>query len=404
MISIQNTVNNEINISLNHYIVNSIQLFKYNQYELYNYIKNKFNENPLVFIYEDKIPISNISQQQVDSHHIIDDILSHFRCTLHTQDQLTMEFILHSLNSKGFLEEQPYEIASYTGSSLNIVEELINQLQSYENKGIGTFNMLDFLKFQLKNKGFYNEKLFTLFSSHLNEINQHSFRFLEDSNVNEVEFKEYIDLITTHCNLTPLEADETLNISPDASIVHGENGLQVIIHDYLSGDISYEPLLTDGHHHSFNAKLEKFKTEYDELISILNARKIYLTQVISIIANVQYDYLTGKSDYLHALDQTDLTEHTKLSPATISRLLSNKYIATPRGTIPIKKLLSKKYHKNLSVSYIKYLIQNITDFEALSDNKISKYLAEIGISISRRTVNKYKNQILGNNKRTSPKP
>ncbi|WP_040979417.1 hypothetical protein [Oceanobacillus jeddahense] len=404
MISIQNTVNSDINISLNHYIVNSIQLFKYNQYELYNYIKNKFNENPLVFIYEDKIPISNISQQQVDSHHIIDDILSHFRCTLHTQDQLTMEFILHSLNSKGFLEEQPYEIASYTGSSLNRVEELINQLQSYENKGIGTFNMLDFLKFQLKNKGFYNEKLFTLFSSHLNEINQHSFRFLEGSNVNEVEFKEYIDLITTHCNLTPLEADETLNISPDASIVHGENGLQVIIHDYLSGDISYEPLLADGHHHSFNAELEKFKTEYDELISILNARKIYLTQVISIIANVQYDYLTGKSDYLHALDQTDLTEHTKLSPATISRLLSNKYIATPRGTIPIKKLLSKKYHKNLSVSYIKYLIQNITDFEALSDNKISKYLAEIGISISRRTVNKYKNQILGNNKRTSPKP
>ncbi|UUI03544.1 hypothetical protein NP439_02280 [Oceanobacillus jeddahense] len=403
MISIQNTVNNEINISLNHYIVNSIQLFKYNQYELYNYIKNKFNENPLVFIYEDKIPISNISQQQVDSHHIVDDILSHFRCTLHKHDQLTMEFILHSLNSKGFLEEQPYEIASYTGSSLNRVEELINQLQSYENRGIGTFNMVDFLKFQLKNKGFYNEKLFTLFSSHLNEINQHSFRFLEDSNVNEVEFKEYIDLITTHCNLTPLEADETLNISPDASILYGKNGLQVIIHDYLSGDISYEPLLTDDHH-SFNAELEKFKTEYDELISILNARKIYLTQVISIIANVQYDYLTGKSNFLHALDQTDLTEHTKLSPATISRLLCNKYVATPRGTIPIKKLLSKKYHENLSVSYIKYLIQNITGFEALSDNKISKHLAEIGISISRRTVNKYKNQILGNNKRTSPKP
>lgn len=403
MISIQNNVNADISISLNHYIINSIHLFKYNQSDLYNYIQNKYNENPLICIYEDKIPMSYISKKQTDSQHIIDDILTHFRCILYAQDQLTMEFILHSLNTKGFLEEDPYKISIYTKTPINRVKQLINQLQTYENKGIGTRNMIDFIKFQLKNKDFYNEKLFDLFSTNLEEIHQNSFSFLKGSHVEETEFKKYIDLITAHCNLTPLDAEETLNISPDASIVYGKNGLQVIIHDYLTGGISYEPILIDCNNHPFNAELEKFKTEYEELISILNARKIYLTQVISIIANVQYDYLIGRSDFLNALDQTDLVEQTKLSPATISRLLCNKYIATPRGIFSVKALLSKKSYKNLSVSYIKYVIQNIDGFETLSDNKISRCLAEMGIFISRRTVNKYKNQILGNIKRTSPK-
>lgn len=119
-----------------------------------------------------------------------------------------------------------------------------------------------------------------------------------------------------------------------------------------------------------------------------------MLKILNVICEVQRDFLAGESNYLNSLDQTTLADQTALSPATISRLISKKYISTPRGILPIQSLLSKECCKGFSVSQVKFIIQNIESYEKLSDNKISTLLNDLGIKISRRTVNKYKNQIL----------
>lgn len=397
MIRLDTFVANDLGISLNRYIYNSISVFKYNTHELHDYINKKCADNPLIYIDEDKIPLSVLAYQQQDgSSNVFTDLFTHFSCTLNEHEKFIMTHILYSLNSSGFLEAHPKDIALMTESSTEKVSALIERLKAYDNyKGIGCSNVFDFLEFQLKHQSIYDERLFPTFITHLENIKSRNFKFLDYIDIDERNFINYIDLITSSCALSPIVNNESGYLEPDAVIsVNGNNDFNITINDYLSDSIVFEPLQLKSSDKDFIKKIERYQQEYEELASILNARKMYLTSVLTIIVNKQRDYLLDKSEFLNPLDQTDLADITGLSPATISRLLANKFVTTPIGTLPIKALLSKKCSANTSVSYAMHLIKNLSDFETMSDSKISRKLYELGVTLSRRTVNKYKNQIL----------
>lgn len=399
MIRLDTFVANELGISLNRYIYNSISVFKYNTHELNDYVHKKCADNPLIYIDEDKIPLSVLAYQQQDSSsNVFTDLFTHFSCTLNENEKFIMTHILYSLNSSGFLEAHPNDIALMTESSTEKVSALIERLKAYDNyKGIGCSNVFDFLEFQLKQQSIYDERLFPTFITHLENIKSRNFKFLDNIDIDERNFIDYIELITSSCALSPIVDNEAGYLEPDAIIsVNANNDFNITINDYLSDSIVFEPLQLKSSDKDFIKKIEKYQQEYEELASILNARKMYLTSVLTIIVNKQRDYLLGKSEFLNPLDQTDLADITTLSPATISRLLANKFVTTPNGILPIKALLSKKCSANTSVSYAMHLIRNLSEFETMSDSKISRKLYDLGVTLSRRTVNKYKNQILKN--------
>lgn len=397
MMNLDTFVANELGISLNNFIYNSISIFKYDTHELADYIKNKCDENPLIYITEDKIPLSVLSRYyQTPSSGIFTELFTHFNCTLDEQKKTAMQYILYSLNSSGFLEADTKTISDMTGSSPEEVQGLLNMLKAYDDrKGIGCTDVYDFLRFQLRNQDMYNEKLFTLFISNLDTINSGALDFLEDDE--RADLLEYVRLITDSCSLSPISEDEPEYLEPDATISVENGSFNIVINDYLSDCIVFEPLETHSRDKVFKKEMEKYKRDYDELASILNARKMYLSSVLTIIVNKQKNFLLGNSDFLNPLDQNDLADATSLSPATISRLLSGKFVSTPKGTVPIKSLLSKECCNGASVSYAMHLIKSLSDFETMPDSKISKKLCEFGVTLSRRTVNKYKNEILSQN-------
>lgn len=397
MINLDTFVANELGISLNNFIYNSISIFKYDTHELTDYIKNKCDENPLIYISEDRIPLSALSDHyQTQSTGIFTELFTHFNCILDEQKKTAMQYILYSLNSSGFLEADTKTISDMTGSSPEEVQGLLNMLKAYDDrKGIGCTDVYDFLRFQLRNQDMYNEKLFTLFISNLDAINSGALDFLEDDE--RADLFEYVRLITESCSLSPISEDEPEYLEPDATISVENGSFNIVINDYLSDCIVFEPLDIQSQDKDFKKEMEKYRRDYEELASILNARKMYLSSVLTIIVNKQRDFLLGTSGFLNPLDQNDLADATSLSPATISRLLSGKFVSTPKGTVPIKSLLSKECCNGASVSYAMHLIKSLSDFETMPDSKISKKLCEFGVTLSRRTVNKYKNEILNQN-------
>ncbi|WP_281512838.1 hypothetical protein [Mammaliicoccus vitulinus] len=333
--------------------------------------------------------------QNKSQESIFEELLHHFNYSLSGRDQTIMKYLLYSLNPNGFLEADTNEIAEKINTSVQDIERLISMLQNFEGKGIGSKNVISFLEFQLKQKNIYNDYFFSVFTSHLDCIHQQDESFLNSLDIDKDAFLSYVDLIKNSCDLFPVSNGDAEYLTPDASIlIDHNNNFTIKINDCLLESVMFEPVNYDTYKHSFNRKIENYKKDYDELISILNARKIYLSDVLTIIVNVQKDYLIGNTTFLKTLDQNMLSEYTSLSPATISRLLHNKFISTPTGIVPIKSLLSKKYSENASVSYVMYLIKNLTDFKNMTDNKISSSLSKQGVSISRRTVNKYKNILL----------
>lgn len=391
MISLNLTA--ETNISLNNYILNSISLFKYTPKELHKYVIGKCNENPLIYIKDEQhLP----DQSAVCSgNDILEEITDHFNYTLKSSDKKIMDVILGSLSPKGFLESSDEEIAALTNAGPSNVKLLIAALKDYGSKGVGCTDAVDFIKFQLKTNDTYDEALFSAFKDNLHDIQTGSLKFLSFLDIDPDDFHSYVENEIKRCSLYPLDGDEQIDILPEGSISVVQDRLQIQIEDYLAEDIVFEPLYLTGEETDFSNQIKTYREEYSELVSMLKARKIYLLKILHVICDIQKNYMTGDADYLHSLDQSRLAELTGLSAATVSRLISNKYISTPRGILPIQSLLSKECCKGFSVSQVKYIIRNINGYATLSDNKISVILNELGIKISRRTVNKYKNQILG---------
>lgn len=385
-------LNTRANITLNNYILNSISLFKYTPDALYDYVTDKCNDNPLIYIKDDHPFVGRDAENFHDD--IIEEIRLHFGTTLSESDKNIMQIILGSLSPKGFLEASPAKIAEMANTSTSKVRRLIDELQEYENRGIGAADAIDFIAFQLKRDDIYDEEYFSAFKNHLNSIGNDDFTFLSGTDMAAEQFVAYIEDCIKACEIYPLAGEAVIDIVPEGSIKFSGGKLQIHIDDHLADAVVFEPLcLTEGET-GFSQKIKAYHDEFTELVSMLRARKVYMLKILNVICDVQTDYLSGETDYLNTLDQTMLAELTALSPATISRLLSDKYISTPRGILPFRGLLSKECCKGHSVSQVKFVIRNIEDFEKRSDNEISLLLRELGIKISRRTVNKYKNQIL----------
>ena len=86
--------------------------------------------------------------------------------------------------------------------------------------------------------------------------------------------------------------------------------------------------------------------------------------------------------------------------STISRATSGKYVQTPRGLFELKYFFSSGYlgsEGDISSTSIKSMIKSLVEEEdtkkPYSDQKISDVLKAQGISISRRTVAKYRDEL-----------
>jgi RNA polymerase sigma-54 factor len=85
--------------------------------------------------------------------------------------------------------------------------------------------------------------------------------------------------------------------------------------------------------------------------------------------------------------------------STVSRVTSNKYMATPRGIFELKyfftsAIASADDGEAHSSEAVRYRIRQLIDAESaaavLSDDKIVEHLKRDGIDIARRTVAKYR--------------
>lgn len=94
----------------------------------------------------------------------------------------------------------------------------------------------------------------------------------------------------------------------------------------------------------------------------------------------------------------DIASNLGISISTVSRTIKNKYVQTPTKTYPLKNLLCQSVQKDgVSKDYVKELIKTLIDTEnkskPLSDEKIKTRLKNIGITIQRRTIQKYREEM-----------
>ncbi len=137
------------------------------------------------------------------------------------------------------------------------------------------------------------------------------------------------------------------------------------------------------------------------LIKSLDQRQRTIYKVAASIVRQQRDFLDNGIDYLRPMVLRDVAEDIGMHESTVSRVVSNKYMHTHRGLVPMKFFfhsgIDREYGENISSLTVKRKIEQMIQAEdphhPLSDSELMRILNREGIQIARRTVAKYRDEL-----------
>jgi len=137
------------------------------------------------------------------------------------------------------------------------------------------------------------------------------------------------------------------------------------------------------------------------LIDAVGQRKHTLLRVINVVVDAQRDFFDYGPQALRPLPMTQVADQLGIHVATVSRAVSDKYLQTPRGVVPLRKFftggLATDTGQDMSYDAVRAALQEVIDAEdkakPLSDEAIVDALKDKGIEIARRTVAKYRDQL-----------
>jgi RNA polymerase sigma-54 factor len=138
------------------------------------------------------------------------------------------------------------------------------------------------------------------------------------------------------------------------------------------------------------------------LMKSIDQRQRTIYKVAKSIVSFQKDFLDHGIEHLRPMVLRQVAEDIGMHESTISRVVSNKYMYTPRGLFPMKYFfhsgVDSARGENVSSMVVKERIRKVVEAEdparPLSDSKIMRMLQKEGIRLARRTVAKYREEMM----------
>ncbi|MFI4937998.1 MAG: RNA polymerase factor sigma-54 [Candidatus Berkiellales bacterium] len=333
--------------------------------------------------------------------------------SLDETDQFIAETIIDSINEDGYLTTSLDEIAA----TLKIfaithrdVEAVLTLIQQCDPIGVGARNIGECLKLQLQSLHehshipFY-DKLCILVMQHLALLAKRDYPTLRRRlKVSAEDLKEMIRIIHT-LNPRPGTAFGQKSeeyVFPDIFTYKQEQQWVVELNPECTPPLQinrdYVALIRRADLSKQNQFLGDQLKEARWFLKSIQNRNETLLKATQCIVNAQVDFLEKGEEYMQPLSLQNVAVALGLHESTISRITTQKYIHTPRGTFELKyffsRQLSQETGNDCSATAIRALIKKMISQEnqaqPLSDSKLSKLLALHGIQIARRTVTKYR--------------
>jgi RNA polymerase sigma-54 factor len=137
------------------------------------------------------------------------------------------------------------------------------------------------------------------------------------------------------------------------------------------------------------------------LIKSLDQRQRTIYKVAESIVRQQRQFLDRGIEHLRPMVLRDVAADIGMHESTVSRVVSNKYIHTPRGLCPMKFFfhsgIDREYGEDISSLSVKRKIEQLiaeeNERKPISDSGLAAALKREGINIARRTVAKYRDEL-----------
>jgi RNA polymerase sigma-54 factor len=316
--------------------------------------------------------------------------------------------IIFNIDERGYLmySLEEVRVSIDPPPAMLLLDVALEIVQDLEPTGVGGRDIVECLLLQLqKDRQDYplEEKIIR---EYLSELSHN--RLPKIARGLGVGIEEIKDAVQNIASLNPLPGklfggDSPHYIKPDVIVDEVEGAYEVRV------DSNYIPRLRISAHYRDlyrqsrkDLELQKYlKKKLDNaewLVSAIRQRQATLHKIAQEIVNIQSGFLDHGISHLKALKMADVAELLGVHVSTISRGISGKYIQTPRGIYALKFFFTGGATKSGGdVEARGSVIQRIKDFikeedkaKPLSDIAIVRKLEEVEISISRRTVTKYR--------------
>jgi RNA polymerase sigma-54 factor len=320
-------------------------------------------------------------------------------------------FMIGNVDADGYLRVTLPEVCAAIPCEEEEANQALALLQSFDPVGVGARDLHECLLIQARGEGLATPLLDDLVTNHLADLASKAVPVLaRQMNVTPEELQPVIDVLR---RLDPkpgrrYDSSRTIYVEPDVQIVKIDDDYVVLFNDdglpRLRVSSFYRRLLAsasgplDGEGRSY---LREKMRAAQWLMKSLDQRKRTIVRVAESIVRKQRDYLDWGVAHLKPLILRDVADDIGMHESTVSRVVSNKWMATPRGLLPMKfffhSAITSSVGEDVSSLAVKGKIKALVAAEdpsqPLSDARLSELLAREGIQIARRTVAKYREEL-----------
>ena len=321
-----------------------------------------------------------------------------------------LEFVLGSMDDSGLLTASPSDLALMAQLPLSTIQRAVEVLRTLEPPGLGASSIQECLLLQLRRKGMGNSLAARIIQKAWDLLLRR--RIPEIARALRVKPNEVETAVEVIAQLDPAPArafadDNNQVIEADVIVERDDDGNWKIIlnNDYIPRlriSPEYKELLAKG---SLKGKdreyLQAMFRSGRFLINAIEQRQQTIERITRKLLDFQGEFFSKGRAYLKPLTMNQVAESVGVHETTVSRAIANKYIRTPFGLLEMKFFFTPGYQgedgREVSNKSIKDRIARIIETESprkpLSDQKIVSILKAEGITIARRTVAKYREEL-----------
>jgi RNA polymerase sigma-54 factor len=354
-------------------------------------------------------PIENTLTDSLD---LTDHLLWQLRMSEETDETqlLIAEGIVQNLDEDGLLRVSLEDVAGMGPWPMEQVEKALALVQSLDPPGVGARSLGECLRIQLRVLGLEDSPADVMVRDYMKQLQSHQYQEISrQMGLTADEVAHHLEIIR---GLSPRPGNRYSSkrsdyILPDVFVVKEGEEYKILLNDdglpKLRISPTYRRMLDNKEPGSEETRAyvkDKLRSAL-WLLKSVDQRQRTIYKVAESIVRHQRAFLDHGVTHLRPLVLRDVASDIGMHESTVSRVVANKYMHTPRGVYEMRFFFHSGITSTMgeavsSVSIknrIKKLIEEEDAARPLSDSRIAEVLGAEGLPLARRTVAKYREEL-----------
>ncbi len=349
----------------------------------------------------------SLTAQTSLAQHLIEQVRD---TKLNEEEQGIAELLIGNIDDYGFLMATLDELAASTSLPPEKISEVLKVVQGFEPAGVGARDLRECLMLQLERAGETETLEYRIIRDFMEALGKR--RIPEIARGTGQDVDDVQDALGRIGRLEPrpgraFQSVIEQYVAPEVFVQRNGDDFIVTTNDgqipHLRISNVYKDLMATG---ADNAEVKNYIREKIRagkfLIKSLQQRQSTICNIGKEIVKRQREFMEKGVAHLKPMTMAQVAEVVGVHETTISRGVSGKYIATPQGVFEMKYFFTAGLQSadggaevsNTSVKdMIAEIFKNENSSKPLSDQEVVKMVNEKGITIARRTVAKYRDEL-----------